>query len=95
MPYLFRCSKACQVPIIAVTWLTVHALHALQPLPGVQCVCDVCIRNRAGEPCSRASLLMLGSMTVVYIALFLPQLKSCLALYPAVRLAFHCQSQVL
>ena len=39
----------------------------------------------AGEPCSRASLVMLGSITVIYIVLFLPQLRNCLALLPAVR----------
>ena len=43
-----------------------------------------CLRGLAGEPYSRASLVMLGSMTLVYIVLFLPQLRSCLALYPAV-----------
>ncbi|KAK9834198.1 hypothetical protein WJX81_007639 [Elliptochloris bilobata] len=37
----------------------------------------------SGEPCSRAFLTMLGSMTVVYIVLFLPQLRSCLAFSPA------------
>lgn len=36
----------------------------------------------SGEPCSQASLVMLGSMTVVYIVLFLPQLRTCLALSP-------------
>ena len=51
----------------------------------MQWVCNLCIRKCAGEPCSRASLLMLGSMTLMYIVLFLPQLKTCLALYPAVR----------
>lgn len=71
------------------------ACVALQPPPGAQRGCNLCTRNCAGEPCSRASLLMLGSMTLAYIVVFLPQLKSGLALYPAVRLACNCQSQVL